>query len=242
VLNPKLPEPLYHQLADELSGRIRRGELPPGTRLPAEQALAKQHAIGRPTVRQALDLLARRGLIDRKRGAGTFVKLRTERVDLFSLSGTLSSFQQSGIALETKLLRRVRKQLIAPKFGNPFGGRFAFSFVRLSRVEDEPVMVEHVVLDPDVFPDLNQVSLAGMSLADVVRDHYCLEPTHGEQTFHVQPGDALTQRALGLGARQPTLLIQRTLHFPNAERALFSELYCRTDRVSFTQRLGEPPE
>ena len=59
-LNPGSPLPLYRQLADWLLARMRSGEYPPGSRIPSEPALARRFGIGRPTVRQATDLLVRR--------------------------------------------------------------------------------------------------------------------------------------------------------------------------------------
>ncbi|HYO93665.1 MAG TPA: GntR family transcriptional regulator, partial [Polyangiaceae bacterium] len=97
MLNPASPLPLYHQLAELLSSRIARGELQPGARLPSEPELSRTHRIGRPTVRQATELLVQRGLIERRRGSGTYVRSAARRVDLFSLAGTLESFQAGGI-------------------------------------------------------------------------------------------------------------------------------------------------
>jgi GntR family transcriptional regulator len=36
----------------------------------------------------------------------------------------------------------------------------------------------------------------------------------------------------------PLLVVQRFLHFPQAENAVFSELWCRSDHFSFTQTIG----
>jgi GntR family transcriptional regulator len=107
VLNPQSPLPLYQQLAEELRRAIEDGSLAPGQKLPSEPELSRRHRIGRPTVRQATELLVRRGLIERRRGAGTFVRPEPPRVDLFSLGGTLSSFREGGVELETQLLGKV---------------------------------------------------------------------------------------------------------------------------------------
>src|SRR5438046_1919076 len=84
MLNPGSPLPLYQQLAELLSREIASGSLEPGARLPSELELARRHDIGRPTVRQATELLVQRGLAERRRGSGTFVRQAPRRVDLFS--------------------------------------------------------------------------------------------------------------------------------------------------------------
>jgi GntR family transcriptional regulator len=238
VLNPASPVPLYHQLAELLSARIASGELAVGDKLPSEPELAREFQIGRPTVRQATDLLVRRHMIERRRGSGTYVQPKSPSVDLFSFAGTLSSFRSSGLSLDTSLLQRVARKAIAQDAeGNPFAGRDAYCFVRLSKLGAEPVLIEHLFLDTLVFADLHRVALAGASLSDVIRTRYFLEPTGGTQTFHVTSPPPSFRRALELGSDQPTLLVRRTLHFPTAPDALYAELYCRTDRVTFSQRL-----
>ena len=81
-LNSSSPLPLYHQLAELLQERIRSGEYPAGVRIPSEPELARTYGIGRPTVRQATDVLVRRQLVERRRGSGTFVVEPPEQVDL----------------------------------------------------------------------------------------------------------------------------------------------------------------
>jgi GntR family transcriptional repressor for pyruvate dehydrogenase complex len=48
------------------------GTWPPGSRLPAERALAGQYDVSRNTVREAIQRLAARGLLQSRRGAGVF--------------------------------------------------------------------------------------------------------------------------------------------------------------------------
>jgi GntR family transcriptional regulator len=240
VLNPSSPLPLYRQLAELLSGQLGSGQIAVGERLPSEPQLARLYHLGRPTVRQALDQLVKAGLVERRRGSGTFARARRTSVDIFSLGGTLSAFTSSGFELETRLLERVSRRVLPPEVDNPLAGRDAYAFVRLGKLAGAAVLVEHVALDAAVFVDLHRVSLAGVSLAQVVRSRYFLEPTHGEQSFHVACGPKATQAALGLGSKEPALLIKRTLHFQGAPSALFSQLYCRTDRITFSQTLGQP--
>ena len=61
--------PLYHQLADVLRERIRAGQYPAGDRIPSEPELSRTFGIGRPTVRQATDLLVRQRCLERRRGS-----------------------------------------------------------------------------------------------------------------------------------------------------------------------------
>lgn len=64
----------YGALAAELRRRIVGGHWPPGSALPAEQALAAEHGVALGTLRQALAVLADEGLVERRHGRGTFVR------------------------------------------------------------------------------------------------------------------------------------------------------------------------
>jgi GntR family transcriptional regulator len=64
-------------VADELRHRLAGGELAPGERLPSEPDLATSLGVSRPTLREALRLLAAEGWLRRRHGSGTFVADRT---------------------------------------------------------------------------------------------------------------------------------------------------------------------
>ncbi|WP_431781578.1 GntR family transcriptional regulator [Streptomyces chumphonensis] len=62
------------EIADELRERIRSGSLAPGTRLPGEPALVREHGVAKETARRALTLLVNEGLATRRKGSGTYVR------------------------------------------------------------------------------------------------------------------------------------------------------------------------
>jgi DNA-binding FadR family transcriptional regulator len=67
---------LYRQVADQMRGLIERGDLPAGSRLPAERELAQMLGVSRPTVREALIVLEVEGFIDIRMGSGIYVLAR----------------------------------------------------------------------------------------------------------------------------------------------------------------------
>lgn len=68
--------PLYRQITDAVADLIRRGALPPGTRLPPVRELAAELGLTRLTVHSAYAELQARGLIESHVGRGTFVTAR----------------------------------------------------------------------------------------------------------------------------------------------------------------------
>jgi DNA-binding FadR family transcriptional regulator len=63
----------YEQIADHLLGDVRAGRLSPGERLPGERELAQRLGVGRASVREALGFLQVQGVVETRRGAGSFV-------------------------------------------------------------------------------------------------------------------------------------------------------------------------
>lgn len=63
---------LYEQIASRLLERIRSSSKP-GDRLPSEAALSKELGVSAITLREALSVLAFRGVIERRHGSGTYV-------------------------------------------------------------------------------------------------------------------------------------------------------------------------
>ena len=67
-------KPRYQLLADELRAAIVEGRVPADD-FPTESALCAQHTVSRFTVREALRALQGEGLIQRRRGSGTTLKV-----------------------------------------------------------------------------------------------------------------------------------------------------------------------
>ncbi|MER5935972.1 GntR family transcriptional regulator [Streptomyces sp. NPDC001928] len=72
--------PLYWRIATQLLGELRDGTVPPGERLPGERQLAEHFEVSRETVRQALEVLRRSGLVatDRRGSHATLPGLPVE--------------------------------------------------------------------------------------------------------------------------------------------------------------------
>jgi GntR family transcriptional regulator len=238
MLNPQSPIPLYRQLADLILAKIRAGEYPQGARIPSEHRLAAQFGIGRPTVRQATDWLLQKGVLARKRGSGTYVQPKPQEIDIFSLAGTLSAFQNRGIAIETRILHPTRLVHVGPEAENPFRGRRAFFLSRLSYVQSEPVLIEDIYLHAELFQGIDHIDMTGRSLSQVVREMYYLQPTGGRQNFRIGYATEGKNGVLGVSPEQPLLLVHRFLHFVPEVNGLYAELTCRTDRFVYSQTIG----
>jgi GntR family transcriptional regulator len=95
--------PVYHQLHLVLSQRIRDRVHAPGTQFPSETDLAAQFGVSRVTVRNALAMLQREGLITRRRGAGTYVTASKDG-NPPAISGLVENLITIGLETQARLL------------------------------------------------------------------------------------------------------------------------------------------
>jgi len=72
-LDPGTGRPAYQQIASELREAIYSRELSPGDKLPTERELVDRYGTAHGTVRQALEVLKREGLVVSAQGRGVFV-------------------------------------------------------------------------------------------------------------------------------------------------------------------------
>lgn len=69
-------EHTYLRIAARLREQITSGELAPGQKLPSLRQLAEQHEVSDILIRRALDILRNEGLLESRKGAGTYVRQR----------------------------------------------------------------------------------------------------------------------------------------------------------------------
>jgi GntR family transcriptional regulator, transcriptional repressor for pyruvate dehydrogenase complex len=74
-----MPELLSKAVADDLLGRVGRGEYQVGDRLPSEQSLMRRYGVGRNTVREAMHTLRTLGIVEVRPRLGAKVVAGGER-------------------------------------------------------------------------------------------------------------------------------------------------------------------
>ena len=75
-VDPALPTPLWSQIEESVRYLVASGALPPGEALPSVRDLARELRINPNTVAKAYQRLAEAGILETRRGEGTFVAER----------------------------------------------------------------------------------------------------------------------------------------------------------------------
>lgn len=241
ALNAHSPLPLYQQLAERIRTDVENGVYAVGEKIPSEYQLAAQYAIGRPTVRQATDLLVRQGCLQRRRGSGTYVLPAKQQIDLLSLTGTSTALQHSELAAQIEIT--IPPYLLAEDAKKPahFGAK-VYYLQRVSRIAETPVLLENVYLDGDLFYGFDQQFKPNKSLSRTVRDVYFLEASSAEQSFDIYFADKTIAKQLQINSQAALLHVARTLHFGEHTAAIYCDIYCRTERFHFSQTIFSHPQ
>ncbi|MGC8777235.1 MAG: GntR family transcriptional regulator [Candidatus Caldatribacteriaceae bacterium] len=166
--------PLYYQVEESLKGMIEGGQWKTGEALPSEKELQAAYQVSRTTVRQALDLLVRKGMLIRIPGKGTFVV----KSKIIHYVGTITSFSEEmlsrGIKPSTKVLD-FRRVVPPPSIAGDLGIRAGSSVVLLKRLrfaDDEPVAISEVYLPEDLLPGFFEEGLKEESLYNFLEKRY----------------------------------------------------------------------
>jgi DNA-binding GntR family transcriptional regulator len=163
------PVPLYFQLAQHFESAIRTGSLKVGARLENEVQLAERLGLSRPTVRAAFLYLANKGLVVRKRGAGTLVA--NERIDRnVELTSLYDDLAASGRIPSTRVLKAEVSHAsdeVAEVLQLP-GRALVMSLERIRLADGEPMALMHNYL-PAGLVQLNVEMLEEHGLYELLR-------------------------------------------------------------------------
>lgn len=144
--------PRYLQIADLMRQRIARGYWQTGARLPSLQALVEQFGVARVTVRQAVDVLARAGLVSPQQGRGTFVTAAPARSQWLKVETSLGALADSYRNDRPTILSIDEGLAHAPL--RPSDGTPAERYVYMCRVHEkagQPYCVIDIYLDERIF-------------------------------------------------------------------------------------------
>ncbi|MCI5077119.1 GntR family transcriptional regulator [Oricola sp.] len=145
--------PLYLQISELLSREIAAGLWPDGSRLPTEAELAGKLGVAIGTLRKALALLEKRGLLERIQGSGTYVRRKGK-------AGSIYEFfhleLKQGVGLPTAEVLSL-DLCDTPEFLPAFGdgrSKQAWRVRRMRRLGGVPAALEEIWFDARHAPDL----------------------------------------------------------------------------------------
>lgn len=238
-VDPSLEPLKARRLALMLRERIASGEIGPGTRLASEPALALEHGVSRVTVRRALDSLAAEGLIDRRVGAGTFVReAEAPKPIVADFANMLTHLVEMGRRTGVRLISfayGAPPDAIAQALGLAAGERTQRS-VRVRLIDGQPFSYLTTHVPERIGLTYSESDLASVPLLTLLeRSGAAVE--RASQAISATLATPDVAEALGLDIGSPLLSLTRVVFGPDGRGMEHLHALYRPDRYSFQMEL-----
>lgn len=139
--------PLYLQISELLHREIGAGHWVPGERLPTEAQLAKDLDVAVGTLRKALDTLEKDGLLERRQGSGTYVKMPPAGGAIYQFF-RLELLNGGGMPnAKTLSVTHMADPFVAKKLGHTDTDRLLWRVRRLRNLNRQPIAAEEIWFD-----------------------------------------------------------------------------------------------
>jgi GntR family transcriptional regulator len=230
---------LVKRVADALREQIASGELKAGARLMSEVALARTLEISRPTLREAMRILVREGLVDIKHGIGAFVA--DEHQLIWSRLDSMRSFTDlirsvggkpgdSDLSIERTEAPDDVAEALGTERGTPVG-----LIKRVRLIDGTPLSIanEYIRLTgTDGFTRLEAFS--GGSLYEFLRDRCGIALARSSVVIAAIGANASQAALLKIRKGAPLLLLREPHYDVSGRPVLFAINYHNSDIVQFT--------
>jgi GntR family transcriptional regulator len=237
------PSPLYERVESVLAGDIAEGSLPPETRLPSEHGLVERFKVSRTTVRKAIQNLIERGLVEVRRGKGTFVTQPKITQELTELTGFVEDMQALG---RTPTARLLDKRVVAAD--EAVAHHLALApgtlVVRLRRVrlaDGVAMSFDETYLPREVGERVAENDLEAEPVFALLESKYDTPLVEAEYKLEAAAADPVAAQALQVSAGSPIFLIERTSYTTGNRPVDYERLHYRGDLIRFLTRLTRRP-
>jgi GntR family transcriptional regulator len=234
--------PLYLRLTRTIGDAIDSGRLKAGESLPPERELAALTGLSRVTVRKAVQTLVQAGRLVQRRGSGTFVAPRVEKVEqaLSLLTSFSEDMARRGKAVRSVWLSRA-VHAPSPEEVMALGLAAHDRVARLERVrmaDEVPLAIERASLSTAILPDPEAV---GASLYAVLAER-CLRPVRAVQRISAASLGAADAGLLEVPEGAATLRIERISYLPSGRVVEFTRSLYRGDAYDFAAEMRIPAD
>src|SRR6201992_889431 len=228
--------PAYRRIQGAIRSVIEAGNLKPGDAVASERELAPLHEVSLMTARHALASLEREGVVERRRGVGTFVS-----APKIHFNKLMSYTEQMGV----RRLSPVSKILFAKIIDNEEEATARLSLApkspvlkleRLRSPAGEPFALETCYLSGAQFAGLMSAPLQNSSLFSTIEREYGVELGYSDEEVDATVADPRTAELLGVAKREPLLRIRQVIYSTKGVVILYVLGLYRSDRHNLVIR------
>jgi GntR family transcriptional regulator len=231
--------PLYSRVETVIASEIAEGLLKVGDQLPTEDSLIGRFEVSRITVRRAIQNLVSRGLVEIRRGKGTFVAAPKITQELRELSGFVEDMHALGRKPTARVISKevvtadatVARQLAVTK------GERVVRIHRVRLADGVPLSFDETYLPLEIGKKVITNNLKVEPIFSLLERKYDVPLIEAEYKLDAVAADAEVAAALKVKARSPIFRIERTSYSRDGRPVDYERLYYRGDLVRFVTRL-----
>jgi GntR family transcriptional regulator len=232
--------PLYSRVETVLASEIAEGALSVGDQLPTEDRLIGRFGVSRITVRRAIQNLVSRGVVEIRRGKGTFVTAPKITQELTELSGFVEDMHALGRKPTARVLgteivtanATVARQLALTK------GERVVRIRRVRLADGVPLSFDETYLPQKIGKKIITNNLKITPIFTLLERKYDIPLIEAEYKLEAVAADAEVAAALDVTRGSPIFRIERTSYSTHSQPVDYENLYYRGDLVRFVTRLA----
>ncbi|MGV3654104.1 MAG: GntR family transcriptional regulator [Noviherbaspirillum sp.] len=235
--------PLYAKVETALAAEIAAAILPRGSQLPPEDRLVARFEVSRTTVRKAIENLVARGLVEIRRGKGTFVTEPKITQELNALSGFVEDMVALGRHPTARLLDK-RPLPATKEVARCLGvapGAQVYRIERVRLADGVAMSFDETYLPLDIGKKIVSNDLEAEPIFALLENKYDLPLIEAQYQMEATTADDHVAQALGIDAGSPIFLIVRTSYTKGHRPVDYEKLYYRGDLIRFSTRLSRRP-
>jgi GntR family histidine utilization transcriptional repressor len=208
-VRPAAAPSLHRRILADVEARILSGEWPPGHRIPFEHELTAEYCCSRMTVSKVLTQLAKAGLVERRRKAGTFVTRPHSQAAVLEIHDIKAEAAALGRPYRFEIVSRRKRKLSRAdreRLGLPAGGAALEAACR-HFAGAEPFCLEERLINLAVVPEAEHEPFAQLSPGAWLVQR--VPWTAAEHRIRATGADRAIAAALDLAEGAPCLVIER---------------------------------
>jgi GntR family transcriptional regulator len=234
---------LYAKVEEAIATEIAAGEYGAGAQLPTEDALLERFQVSRITVRRAIQNLVSRGLLEVRRGRGTFILPPRIEAELTRLTGFVEDMNAAGRKATARLVNR--KVISAParaaKRLQLTKGTKVMLIERVRLADGIPVSFDQTFLPLDIGRQIVRNDLTVQPIFTLLEERYAVPLIEADYELEAVTADKSLAEALQIRVGAPIFQIERTSMSTGNRPVDYEVLSYRGDLVRFVTKLHRRP-
>jgi GntR family transcriptional regulator len=237
------PSTLYARIEQAIATEIARGEYRPGDQIPTEDELLQRFQVSRITVRRAIQNLVNRGLLEIRRGLGTFVLSPRIEAELTKLTGFVEDMNTAGRKATARVVSqgvvaapaRVAERLQLAK------GTKVMQIKRVRLADGAPISFDETYLPLPLGKQIVRNDLRLHPIFTLLEEEYGVPLVEADYELEAVIASKAVAAALEVRVGSPIFQIERTSMTTGNQPVDYEVLSYRGDLVRFVTKLLRHP-